>query len=141
MPFEVPASWAWTTLGEIGDIITGSTPPKDITEYYGGNIPFYKPTDLEQGINTKISTDTLTALGYNQSRKIPVGSVLVTCIGATIGKTGLISTEGACNQQINAIIPSRLITSLFLYYFCISGYFQKEIRNNASATTLPILNK
>lgn len=128
-------------MGEAGEVITGSTPSKDIAEYYGGDIPFYKPTDLDLGINTNSASDTLTIEGYNLSRKLPVGSILVTCIGATIGKTGLISTEGACNQQINAIIPSSLITSTFLYYSCISEYFQKEIRNHASATTLPILNK
>ena len=141
MPFEVPEGWVWTIVGEVGEVITGSTPSKDIAEYYGGDIPFYKPTDLDLGINTNSASDTLTIEGYNLSRKLPVGSILVTCIGATIGKTGLISTEGACNQQINAIIPSSLITSTFLYYSCISEYFQNEIRNHASATTLPILNK
>ena len=141
VPFEVPSGWVWTIVGEVGEVITGSTPSKDIAEYYGGDIPFYKPTDLDLGINTNSASDTLTSEGYNLSRKLPVGSILVTCIGATIGKTGLISTEGACNQQINAIIPSSLITSTFLYYSCISEYFQKEIRNHASATTLPILNK
>lgn len=141
MPFDVPDNWVWTIVGEVGEVITGSTPSKDIAEYYGGDIPFYKPTDLDLGINTNSASDTLTIEGYNLSRKLPVGSILVTCIGATIGKTGLISTEGACNQQINAIIPSSLITSTFLYYSCISEYFQKEIRNHASATTLPILNK
>ena len=141
VPFEVPSGWVWTIVGEVGEVITGSTPSKDIAEYYGGDIPFYKPTDLDLGINTNSASDTLTIEGYNLSRKLPVGSILVTCIGATIGKTGLISTEGACNQQINAIIPSSLITSTFLYYSCISEYFQKEIRNHASATTLPILNK
>ena len=141
MPFDVPSGWVWTIVGEVGEVITGSTPSKDIAEYYGGDIPFYKPTDLDLGINTNSASDTLTIEGYNLSRKLPVGSILVTCIGATIGKTGLISTEGACNQQINAIIPSSLITSTFLYYSCISEYFQKEIRNHASATTLPILNK
>jgi len=141
VPFEVPDNWVWTIVGEVGEVITGSTPSKDIAEYYGGDIPFYKPTDLDLGINTNSASDTLTIEGYNLSRKLPVGSILVTCIGATIGKTGLISTEGACNQQINAIIPSSLITSTFLYYSCISECFQKEIRNHASATTLPILNK
>ncbi len=68
-------------------------------------------------------------------------SVLVTCIGATIGKTGLIRVAGASNQQINAIIPNEKIISEYLYYVCISPQFQKSIKDNASATTLPILNK
>ncbi len=141
VPFEVPKSWEWTTIGNIGEVITGNTPSKDVTDYYGGNIPFFKPTDLEQGIRTVTSKDHLTELGYEQSRKLPAKSVLVTCIGATIGKTGLIETDGTCNQQINAVVPSDAILSVFLYYLCISNFFQQEIKENASATTLPILNK
>ena len=141
VPFEVPSSWVWTTLGDIAEIITGNTPSKDIKEYYSGNIPFFKPTDLEQGIHTKYSKDRLTPLGFEQSRKLPANSVLVTCIGATIGKTGLTTVEGTCNQQINAIIPTSAILAKFLYYVCISEYMQHEIKANASATTLPILNK
>ena len=141
MPFEVPSSWVWTTLGDIAEIITGNTPSKDIKEYYSGNIPFFKPTDLEQGIHTKYSKDILTPLGFEQSRKLPANSVLVTCIGATIGKTGLTTVEGTCNQQINAIIPTSAILAKFLFYVCISDYMQHEIKANASATTLPILNK
>ena len=131
----------WTTLGEIGEIITGNTPSKDNKEYYGGNIPFFKPTDLEQGIDTKFSNDKLSQLGFESSRKLPANTVLVTCIGATIGKTGLISVEGSCNQQINAIVPTKSIIPYFLYYACVSEYMQNEIKSNASATTLPILNK
>ena len=141
VPFEVPSSWVWTTLGDIAEIITGNTPSKDIKEYYSGNIPFFKPTDLEQGIHTKYSKDRLTPLGFEQSRKLPANSVLVTCIGATIGKTGLTTVEGTCNQQINAIIPTSAILAKFLFYVCVSDYMQHEIKANASATTLPILNK
>ena len=140
-PYELPKGWCWTTIEEIGEVVTGSTPSKDIKDFYGGNIPFFKPTDLEQGIHTIRSNDRLTALGFEQSRKLPINSVLVTCIGATIGKTGLTSIEGTCNQQINAIIPTNAILPHYLYYVCISDYMQNEIKANASATTLPILNK
>ena len=87
------------------------------------------------------ATDSLTEAGYENSRQLPIDSVLVTCIGATIGKTGLIKKCGSCNQQINAIIPNDIILPEYLYYFCTSGFMQKQILNNASATTLPILNK
>ena len=75
------------------------------------------------------------------ARELPIGSVLVTCIGATIGKTGLIRTKGASNQQINAIIPNMAVVSEYLYYIIISEYFQNSIKQKASSTTLPILNK
>ena len=139
--FEIPDSWEWVKIEDIGEVITGNTPPKDNQAYYGGDIPFYKPTDLDQGIKTSCASDSLSIEGYNISRKLPVSSILVTCIGATIGKTGLILTEGSCNQQINAVITGACILPKFLFYTCVSEYFQNEIKENASATTLPILNK
>jgi type I restriction enzyme S subunit len=72
---------------------------------------------------------------------LPLNSVLVTCIGATIGKTGFIRREGASNQQVNAIIVEKGILPEYVYFTCISPQFQKAILDNASATTLPILNK
>ena len=140
-PFPIPDSWEWVSVAEIGEIVTGNTPPKDIQKYYGGEIPFFKPTDLEQGIETVNSSDHLSDLGYKQSRQLPVNTILITCIGATIGKAGLIKREGACNQQINAIIPVAQINPEYIYFSCVSGYFQDAIRERASATTLPILNK
>lgn len=121
--------------------MTGTTPSKGDVSNYGNEIPFYKPTDLDNGINTAIAGDNLSADGYEKARKIPINSVLVTCIGATIGKTGLIRRAGSCNQQINAIIPQPFVESEYLFYCCVSGYGQDAIISNASATTLPILNK
>ena len=141
MPFEIPENWVWTILGNIGEIITGTTPPKDNKEYYGGNIPFYKPTDLDGGIMTNYALDTLTDVGYEQCRKLPSESVLVTCIGATIGKVGVIRVAGACNQQINAIIPSTIVDYRYLYYALTSDFLQREILEHSSSTTLPIINK
>ena len=140
-PFDIPDSWQWVRLEEIGDIVTGSTPSKSDTSNYGYDYPFYKPNDLEQGLNTIKANDNLSAKGLALARVLPVGSVLVTCIGATIGKTGLIRTSGASNQQINAIIPNIVVDSEYLYHVIIGEYFQYLIKQNASSTTLPILNK
>ena len=140
-PFALPKDWKWVKFGDIGKVVTGSTPSKSNNEFYNGEYPFYKPTDLEQGINTIKSSDSLTEKGYNAARQLPKYSILVTCIGATIGKTGLIHKEGSCNQQINAIIPNNNLDSKFIYYTCTSNFIQDLIKSNASATTLPIINK
>ena len=141
IPFEIPENWEWCRLGEIGEIITGNTPSKSNKEYYGNKYPFFKPTDLDSGYFVTEAQDNLSIKGFEISRKLPIKSILVTCIGATIGKTGFIRKEGTCNQQINAIIASKLIFSEYIYLLCISPYFQNEIIKNASATTLPIINK
>ena len=141
VPFELPEGWEWCRLGEIQQVVTGSTPTKKNDEYYGNDYPFYKPTDLDAAYYVMDAQDNLSSLGYEEARKLPEKSILVTCIGATIGKTGLIRREGSCNQQINAILPNSNISPEFSYFVCISSFFQNNIIQNASATTLPILNK
>lgn len=138
---KLPQGWTIKTLGEIGEIVTGSTPNTKNREYYGDEYPFYKPTDLNLGYCVENSSDMVSSKGFEISRKLPSKSILVTCIGATIGKTGLIRNAGICNQQINAIIPKQNICPEFVYFYCISNAMQELIKTNASATTLPILNK
>ncbi|MEC4214013.1 restriction endonuclease subunit S [Campylobacter jejuni] len=54
---------------------------------------------------------------------------------------GLSGVSGSCNQQINAIIPNSKFLPKFLFFLCLSNYFQEILKNNASQTTLPIINK
>ena len=141
IPFDIPESWEWCRVGTVGEVITGGTPSKSESKYYGDEYPFYKPADLEQGLNTYKSVDSLSVEGYNHSRKLPKDSVLVTCIGS-IGKSGIIRKEGACNQQINAVIPcNKLIIPEYLYYHITSSFFQESMWDSSSSTTLAILNK
>jgi len=96
---------------------------------------------LEAGINVRNAREYLSVKGLKKARFLPINSILVTCIGATIGKTGIIRLPGASNQQINAIIPYTFINPDFIYYQVISPYFQEQIISKSSSTTLPILNK
>ncbi len=138
---KLPKGWQWTKLSTIGEVVTGTTPRKNNRKYYGNDHPFFKPFDLNAGYYVKSSDDGLSDEGMRQARLLPEKSILVTCIGATIGKIGFNRVKGASNQQINAIVPADGIEPEFVYFNCISPDFQKSIINNASATTLPILNK
>lgn len=86
---ELPRNWISARIGDLGEVITGSTPSKKDSSFFGGNIPFYKPTDLDAGYEVIEAREHLSELGASESRIIPAFSILVTCIGATIGKTGL----------------------------------------------------
>ena len=141
IPFEVPEGWEWTRLGSLFSTITGSTPSTKDASLYGDEYPFYKPTDLDAGFDVCFSEDTVSEKGYKNGRILPVYSVLVTCIGATIGKTGYIRNSGICNQQINAILPNTFILPEYTYFCMCSEFEQQQIWTNSSATTLPILNK
>lgn len=139
---ELPKGWEWKKIKEIGKVVTGTTPSKKNPEFYSSrDYPFFKPTDLEAGTNVAFSIDSLSEQGIKEARFVPENSTLVTCIGATIGKTGFIRKGGGFNQQINAIIPFKEFNPKFVFYQAISPAFQNQIKDNASATTLPILNK
>ena len=138
IPFELPDSWAWARLGNIGEIITGGTPSKSHHEYYGNAFPFFKPADLDQGRKTIISSEYLSEKGKAYCRIIPKFSTAVCCIGS-IGKCGYLNVEGTTNQQINSIIPN--IDSLYVYYYCSSDCFSEQLLSLASATTIAIVNK
>ena len=139
---ELPEGWVWATYSQIGEVITGFTPSTKDPENFGGNIPFFKPTDLDAGDNVANAREFLSDKGAERGRLLPAGSILVTCIGATIGKTGLARVDCATNQQINAVIPmSDTLSSRFIYFWTTSPFGYKQIVDNASATTLPILNK
>ena len=137
---QLPNSWCWTTLGDVCELVTGSTPSKLHPEYYGGDFPFYKPTDLDAGRHVNIPSEFLTDEGKNVSRIIPVGSTAICCIGS-IGKCGYIEKEGTTNQQINTAVPSKSLSPLYLYYFCNSSYFIDELSADSSAITISIVNK
>lgn len=138
----LPEGWAWTSVAQIGEVVTGTTPSTEAPQYYGGAVPFFKPTDLDAGYYVVEARQRLTEAGAERSRLVPPGSVLVTCIGATIGKTGLARVECSTNQQINALIPlSDVAMPEYLYWVFVSPDGRKRVLSNASATTLPILNK
>lgn len=108
--------WEVKRLGEIGTIVTGSTPPTQIKEYWNGSIPWITPTDIS--INQKDifhSEREITNTGLQAIRKLPANTLLVTCI-ASIGKNAILRNEGACNQQINAIIPNAGYSVDYLYF-------------------------
>ena len=140
--FKGNEAWQWSTYSEIGVVTTGFTPPTGDAANFGGAIPFIKPTDLDTGERVVTAREHLTEQGLTKGRKLPAGSILVTCIGATIGKTGLAAVDCATNKQINGVSPRRgLVESKFVYWWTVSPAGQRQIIENASATTLPILNK
>ena len=139
-PYELPESWKWCRLGDVGETLTGSTPSKKKTEYYGGNFPFFKPADLEQGINLFQSSEYLSAEGKKVSRIVPAKSTLICCIGS-IGKSGYSLREGTTNQQINAIIPHKYIDSKYVFYAVNTEDFINQLWSKASSTTISIVNK
>ncbi|EOV1934036.1 restriction endonuclease subunit S [Campylobacter jejuni] len=137
---NLPQGWEVKKLGEIGEIVTGSTPSKSNLDFYGKDYPFFKPSDFEQGYFLENAGDNLSKLGFDKARQLPPKTILVVCIGS-LGKVALTRVIGSCNQQINAIIPHKNIIAEYIYYYCISSKFQSILFSKAPQTTLAILNK
>ena len=138
-PFEIPESWEWVRLGEVSAINTGNTPSKKYKEYYGGDLPFVKPADIN---NNHINYDTdekLTDKGKEKGRIASPNDILITCIG-NLGRNYFLDKDVAFNQQINAVTPIN-IEKNWLHYTLLSSFFIQQMYNNASATTVSILNK
>lgn len=138
-PFDIPDSWEWVRLGDIGRIVTGNTPSKHTLLFYGGNIPFIKPADIQNTIINYKTEDYISNLGQQKARIANEGDVLITCIG-NLGRNNVVQQRVAYNQQINMISPI-FVESHLLHYFMLSHFFIFSMYSYASATTLPILNK
>ncbi|MDC1615663.1 restriction endonuclease subunit S [Phocaeicola vulgatus] len=111
----------WTTLGSIGTWQAGGTPSRSNKSYYGGNIPWLKTGDLNDGLITNIPESITEEAVANSPAKInPTGSVLIAMYGATIGKLGMLTFPATTNQACCACIEYWGITQLFLFYFLLS---------------------
>ena len=121
MPIEIPDNWVWTTLGEVGTWQSGGTPSRSNKSYYGGNIPWLKTGDLNDGLISDIPESITEEAVASSSAKInPTGSVLIAMYGATIGKLGILTFPATTNQACCACIEFNAITQLYLFYFLLS---------------------
>jgi type I restriction enzyme S subunit len=130
--------WVEKKLRDIGLIITGSTPSTLIKEYWNGNIPWITPTDIGHKKNIYNSEREVSGSGFQKCRKLPKGTLLVTCI-ASIGKNAVLKVAGACNQQINAIIPNKEHDVDFLYYLMENN--KSYLQTKAGITATLIISK
>ena len=121
VPFEIPSSWAWTTLGHIGIWQSGGTPSRSNKSYYGGNIPWLKTGDLNDGLITDIPESITEEAVMNSTAKLnPAGSVLIAMYGATIGKLGILTFPATTNQACCACIQYDAVIQDYLFYFLLS---------------------
>lgn len=129
-------------MGELGEIMTGSTPSTSKSEYYSEDysedgIPWVTPTD----INSQTISDTprkLSEEGIKVGRVVPANTILCTCI-ASIGKNTLLTVKGSFNQQINCLTPNEYNDAYFL--LTESEIWSNIMKRMATAGTMQIVNK
>lgn len=132
-------NWFKISLSSVGEVVTGNTPATSEKKYYGDDFLWVSPADIK---NQKLVNDTqtkLSILGVEKTRKIPNGSILVTCIGSTIGKIAMSGKELSTNQQINSLIPNSPNLKDFIYY-SIECYIPL-LKKLTATQAVPIINK
>ena len=137
---EFNGEWEECVLGDYGKVVTGNTPPtKDIENYENGTYLWASPADLG---THKLISETKTKLsskGFTKTRPLSKGSVLVTCIGSTIGKTGMATREMSTNQQINSIVVNENNDNEFVYYVVQSAF--PHYLSSIAVQAVPIISK
>ena len=135
------SSWNNLTINDLGQIITGFTPPTKKTEYYGNEYPFITPTDMKIDSRIVHTERFLSQKGYeyNKNRLLPPNTVCVVCI-ASIGKTCMTTVPSITNQQINSVVVNQQEHDPFFVYYLLKT--KTEILHNvASGVASPIVNK
>src|SRR5262249_48455082 len=108
-------------LGELCRTTSGGTPSRGNPSYYGGNIPWVKSGELNDGIvNTTEEQITQLGLMNSNAQILPAGTLLIAMYGATVGKIGVLGMEAATNQAVCAIFPNNTVNSEYLRFFLLS---------------------
>ena len=136
---QIPINWDIDRVKQVGKVQTGSTPSTRDSSNYGGPFCFVTPADMGSAKYIRRTERTLSAKGFQSSRKLPAGAILFACIGSTIGKVGIASTVLTCNQQINSIICDDKHDSEYIYYELERR--SRRIRLLAGEQAVPIINK
>lgn len=135
----LPRNWVECSIADVFEIVTGNTPSKSYPAYYGNEIPWVKPGDINKYAEIFKTEEYLSIEGFKKSRKIPKGSVLITCIG-NLGNTAIAGVDLATNQQINSIVINhKLINNKYVYYY--SKLLKPWLIENSTSTTISMVNK
>ena len=132
----IPASWKALRLGDVAEVIGGSTPSRTQPKFWGGEIPWVVPSEVTElvGRELRSSRESITDEGLRAAglRVLPARSVLLTT-RATIGATAIASLPVTTNQGFQSLVGRNGIDSLWLYY-CVSSKSCELMRRGAGST-------
>ena len=106
-------------LGEICEIVSGSTPKTSVEEYWDGDIKWITPAELNDDSYIvydsarKITEEAVKKTGLSS---FPEGTVILSS-RAPIGKVAIAGCEMYCNQGFKNLICSEKINNKYLYWF------------------------
>jgi restriction endonuclease S subunit len=107
-------------MGDLTKVSSGSTPHRDVSLYWNGNIPWLKTGELLDSDIYK-SEEHITEEGLSNSgaKLFPIDTILVAMYGQgqTRGRTGRLLIEASTNQACAAILPNpKILEPRFVQY-------------------------
>jgi type I restriction enzyme S subunit len=139
---KLPPGWVGTTLGEVTEIVSGSTPRTSEPSFWDGDIAWITPDDLSRDRSKIVSRGArlITQAGYDScsTRLVPAGTVLYSS-RAPIGYAAIAANPVCTNQGFKSFVPSAALTSDYLYWFLV--FDTPQIRTLGSGTTFPELSR
>ena len=107
--------WKNDSIENISTMKSGGTPSVNKREYYVGDIPFIRSSDIKKdSTELKINDE---ALKNSSSFMVKKGTVLYALYGATSGQVAISKVTGAINQAVLAIFPDEFVNKYFLLYW------------------------
>lgn len=117
---ELPEGWAWTTVAELGKVVSGGTPSTKEANYWGGDIAWISPSDLTGYTDKFIArgAKSITASGLQSSSAtvMPAGSIHFSS-RAPIGYTVISSQSMTTNQGFKSLVPADGVFNEYIYYY------------------------
>jgi type I restriction enzyme S subunit len=134
--YNLPEGWIWTTIDEVGIVVSGGTPSTKNKEFWGGDIAWITPADLsgysEKQILKGSRNITQIGLDYSSAKLLPKGSVLFSS-RAPIGYVVIAQNNLTTSQGFKNLIPMNQVDSEYIYYYFLTLKSQAE--KVASGTT------
>ena len=142
MTNDLPPGWTATTLGDVFEIVGGSTPRTDNPGYWDGDIPWLTPDDLSthQGVLVSRGRRSITAAGFasTSTHMLPKNSILFSS-RAPIGYTAIAANPICTNQGFKSLIPPVGVEARYVYWYL--RHATPTIRELGSGTTFRELSK
>ncbi|EPC40693.1 restriction modification system DNA specificity domain-containing protein [Lacticaseibacillus paracasei subsp. paracasei Lpp219] len=111
---EYSTSWKENKLKDIVSAYSGGTPSANIRTYYGGHIPFIRSAEIHS--STTALTLTQEGLKNSSAKLVKTGDILYALYGANSGDVDRSKINGAINQAILAMRPSKENDSNFILF-------------------------
>lgn len=131
---EIPEGWDGDDISAVADVLGGATPSKATSSYWGGDIPFFTPTDAVGHVFQLQTENSITQAGLNScsSELFDKGTVFITARGS-VGKISIAGRPMAMNQSCYALLPK--IAANYPYVFLHAKTLINHLKVKASGST------